>query len=165
MIEQVNSLNEILEPTAGQTVFNLEDNSYYRYDPIEGWKMVKPEGNFQMQAYDINKQIVGQLEILDEIALASKAKEIRDFAYSSNYKFFMLLCRDLNYYTVFYLDAKQADETIEDVVIECAQDVGEIKAIDFVENNVAIEFWVTNEDNESFVMYFFPYDNGVVLCG
>lgn len=118
-----------------------------------------------MQAYDINKQIVGQLEILDEIALTSKAKEIRDFAYSSKHEFFMLLCRDLNYYTVFYLNAKLADETIEDVVIECAQDIGEIKAIDFVENNVAIEIWVTNEDNESFVMYFFPYDNGVVLCG
>ena len=165
MIEQVNSLNEILEPTAGQTIFNLEDNNYYRYDPIEGWKTVKPEGNFQMQAYDINKQIVGQLEILDETTLTNKAKEIRDFAYSSNHKFFMLLCRDLNYYTVFYLDAKQADETIEDVVIECAQDIGEIKAIDFVENNVAIEIWVTNNDNETFVMYFFPYDNGVILCG
>ena len=167
MIESVETLESVLEPYAGQIVWCEKDEGIYRWDPVGGWEVQKWDKNttVAMTTYDLNKQIIGQLEILDEVAMEEKGKVIREFCYSYKHQFFMLLCRDLNYYTVFYINPKLAIETVEDMVIECAKDIGQIKAIDVTEDNCAIEIWVTNEDNETYAMYFFPYDNGVIVCG
>lgn len=165
MIEQVETLDDILEPTAGQMVYCSSDEKCYRFDPVNGWEVVEMNGGISMSAYDINKQVIGQLEILDEETMEEKKKAIRALCDEFKHQFYMLLCRELNYYTVFYLNAHLAIETVEDMVVECAQDIGNIKAIDKTEDGCAIEIWVTNEDNETYVMYFFPYENGVIVCG
>ena len=58
MIEQVNSLDEILEPYHGQQVYvKPEDGtepSYWRFDAVEGWQKLNPELNMG-SAYDMNK--------------------------------------------------------------------------------------------------------------
>ena len=165
MIEQVETLEEVLEPRVGQTVFCNSDQKIYQWSPVEGWEEIHPEANITMKAYEMNKQIVGQLEVLDEEAMEEKKKAIRDFVYNWNHQFYMLLCRELNYYTVFYINPELAIETVEDMVIECAHDIGDIKAIDKTQDDCAIEIWITNCDNETYVMYFFPYENGVIVCG
>ena len=168
MIESVETLESILEPYAGQTVWCEEDRTVYRWDPVAGWESVPDEdettSEVAMNMYDINKQIIGQLQILDEETLQEKKNLIRDFCNATKNEYYMLLCRDINYYTLFRLDLKLADETIDDVVIECAQCIGDIKAIDAVEEGAAIEFWMT-EGSETYAAYFFPYDEGVVVCG
>jgi hypothetical protein len=120
--------------------------------------------NFSMSAYDMNKQIIGQLQIMDNDTINEKKKLIREFVDKEHNQFYMLLCRDINYYTLFAIDVKLADELIDDLVIECANDIGSIKAIDPTEDKRAIEIWVTNQE-ETYVMYFFPYDSGVIVCG
>ena len=164
MIESVNTLEQVLEPYAGQTVYCEEDNKVYRWDPIEGWQEQSMEGNITMNAYDINKQIISQLEIMNNDAINQKKKMIRDFVDEEHNQFYMLLCRDVNYYTVFVRDIKLADECIDDVVIECANDLGLIKSIELTEDKRAIEIWVSNSE-DTYAMYFFPYDAGVIVCG
>lgn len=164
MIESVENLEAVLEPYNGQTVYNEADKKVYRWDAIEGWQSADMESNVTMNAYDLNKQIIGQLKGLNDEDFEEKKNLIRKFCNDTNNEYYMLLCRDINYYTLFKMDLKLADEPINEVLIECAQGIGEIKAIDLTEDNGAIEFWMTYQD-ETYVAYFFPYDAGVVVCG
>lgn len=164
MIESVETLNDVLEPYAGQIVSCEQDGKVYRWDPIEGWKLFQFDSGITMNAYEINKQIIGQLQIMDNDTINEKKKLIREFVDKEHNQFYMLLCRDINYYTLFAIDVKLAEELIDDLVIECANDIGCIKAIDPTEDNRAIEIWVSNQE-ETYVMYFFPYDSGVIVCG
>ena len=168
MIESVNTLEDILEPHAGQTVYNESDGKVYRWDPIENWQYIPEDSNttFAMTAYDLNKQIIGQLQILDVEEIAKKKQMIYNFCENTQNRFYMLLCRELNYYTVFYRNPDLGVEYIADVVKECADTLGEIKVIDPTEDGMAIEIWVTNPnwEDSTHALYFFPYDGGVEIC-
>ena len=60
---------------------------------------------------------------------------------------------------------KNTDERLENIMLdECiTQPLGDIKSIEVTEDGGAIEIWYTAHD-DSYVMYFFPYDAGVVVC-
>lgn len=162
MIEQVEKLEDVLEPYHGQTVRCSSENKCYRYDAVEGWQYV-PEDNtteVAMSVYDMNCQIISQLPPLNEQQLHEKAKLISGLIDETRNQFYMLLCRDINYYTLL-MRVPEADEMMEEIVIDCATYVGHVKAIEQVEG--AIEIWVTN-NNGTFAMYLFPYDEGVEIC-
>lgn len=168
MIEQVNSLDEILEPYHGQQVYvKSEDGtepSYWRFDAVEGWQKLNPELNMG-SAYDMNKNIIKQLPNLSNKDLKEKTKLVTKFISETNNKYYMLLCRDLNYYTVLVNDPQNAapNDYFGDVLLECLA-YWYIRGIDLDESGMAIEIWVAGDDNEVNVMYFFPYDNGVIAC-
>jgi hypothetical protein len=167
MIEQVETLEAILEPYAGQTVWCSTEDKVYRYDPIEGWQYIPDdaESSVGMSMYDINKQIIAQLSPIDEEDMVVVKREIiRKYCDQMKAEYYMLLCRDINYYTVFRIDTKLADETIEDVLVDCANYIGTIKSIGFTEDEQALELWMTNEE-DTYAAYFFPYDQGVIVCG
>lgn len=168
MIETVETLEEVLEPYAGQTVWCSLQDKVYRYDPIEGWQHIpddSAETTLGLSMYDINKQIISQLDTLTEDDLCTiKEMIIRKYCDKMAAEYYMLLCRDINYYTVFKIDLKNADEPVDDVLIECANDIGAIKSIGFTEDEQALELWMTNEE-DTYVAYFFPYDQGVIVCG
>lgn len=162
---EVTSLDEVLEPSAGQIVYIADNDikTFYRYDPIEGWKPLKLDGGINMNAYDMNKQIISQLPTLTNKQLHKEETKILKYVNENNNTYFMLLCKELNYYTVLvhnHPEAKPIDY-IEKVCIECAQYLGDIKAIDTTDGG--IEIWIMHE-NQAYVMYFFAYDNGVELC-
>ena len=168
MIEQVDTLEEILEPYAGQTVWCATEDKVYRFDPIEGWQHIGTDetaSSIGMNMYDINKQIVAQLPAISEADMITVKREIiRKYADQMKAEYYMLLCRDINYYTMFRIDLKLADETLDDVLIECAANIGTIKSVGFTEDEQALELWMTNEE-DTYVAYFFPYDQGVIVCG
>lgn len=167
MLEEVKTLNDVLEPYAGQIVSCEQDHKVYRWNPIAGWELFKFNGDIKMSAYEMNQQIMGQLEILDETTIQEKKKMVREFVNSQPDTFFMLLCRDINYYTVFFRTSTEIDVTediLEDVLIdECLNFIGDIKAIDMAEDGRSIECWLQNGD-KVYAAYFFPYDLGVVVC-
>lgn len=168
MIEQVEKLTDVLEPYHGQTVWCSDEDKVYRYDAIEGWQHVPDEQETQlaMNMYDINKQIIGQMPKLTKDKLLEKKVLVRNFILKTKNKYYMLLCRDINYYTLFALDEyKNTDELLENIMInECiAGSLGDIKSIEPTEDGGAIEIWYTAHD-DSYVMYFFPYDAGVIVC-
>lgn len=86
-----------------------------------------------------------------------------------NRQYFMLLGRDVNYYTL--LRAIHTDENAASAfaaeAMECLKNLGEVKAIDRDDvTKTNIEIWITTEDKdknkESFCLYLFPYDEGVI---
>lgn len=86
-------------------------------------------------------------------------EKIKNFYINENYKYYMLLNNDIRYYTLFHR-FELNNETMEDVIIECLQDLGVIKMID--NDTDKIECWIDSEEYGTIVLYLFPYDRGVV---
>lgn len=123
------------------------------------------ENNLSVSLYDMNKSIIGKKKPMQTQELLEKKQNIRNFVNKTNNKYYMLLCRELNYYTLFdKQDLLIIKDNIEDAVIECAQDYGDILNIN-ESGEGAIEVWIrNNEDKNVYMLLFFPYDLGVVIC-
>ena len=111
--------------------------------------------------YDINKMLIKDATPLDASERLNLNKAIWNLTQRECNEFYMLLCNDVNYYTVFNVAKNGNYDNLEDVVMECAEDLGSIVA--YSEAEGAIEIWVKINE-EAVVMYFFPYDRGVVKC-
>lgn len=160
---------EDMQPEVGQVFCFVNDktgNKELKMWSGTSWDPIRVDANSEvkMTAYDINKQVISQLSDLINEEIENGKNKIRICAETQNNTFYMLLCRDLNYYTVLMHDPENAapNDTIENVVIECAQSLGVIKSIEQIEAGV-IEIWVTNKE-DTYVMYFFGYDKGVEKC-
>ena len=157
--------NNIIEnPTDGQMSYSPETGRMYQWvDAESNWKLIDGDVNLGMTEYDLNKQIVGQLPVLEGEDLETARSTIKTFVEEINQEYYMLLCRELNYYTVFQM-MSESENNIVDEVIACADYIGYIKSVECLDG--AVEVWVTERDNdkETYVMYFFPYDAGVIKC-
>lgn len=121
----------------------------------------KISGNLNMSLYDLNKSVISQLPDYDDEKFLIAIEKINNFV--SNDKFYMLLGREVNYYTVFMREPNEK-ETIGEAVVDCLKYFSpSIKSIDTTEDGSAIEVWIMDGDNPT-VMYFFSYNEGVVVC-
>lgn len=130
-------------------------------------KKNKAIGGIQLTNYQINQMAVSKLPDMEDFE-ESKQK-IREFYTKEQNqfcKYYMLLCRDtLNYYTLLHRhiagDFYNAivEENLEDVVIECLQNIGPIKMIE--PDGEKVECWVQTP-NGCVAVYLFPYDEGVI---
>ena len=124
----------------------------------------KAQGELKMSLFDINKQIISQSPTYNEFHIEEAKKKIMYFKLdNADSRYFMLLSRDINYYTILAID-KAARENLEEVVIELLQDCGDIKDIDFSENKDSIDCWVKGFNDNMAFFKLFPYDAGVIEC-
>lgn len=156
--------NNIIEnPEDGQMSYSPETQKLYQF--IKGeWKMIDNNSvGLNMNIYDMNKQVVSQLPSMKNEDVDKAMILIEQYLKAQQNEFYMLLCRDINYYTVIYLDDTASDVKAPAEILACASEVGELKSVD-LNGNDAIEVWVKPEDSDALVMYLFPYDRGVVSC-
>ena len=128
-----------------------------------------------MNLYEFNQMGMQNFPALTKKELEDYKSEFFDW-YKNNKdnKYFMLLNRENNYYTIFYI---QSNEVLVDIkstmfkeVVECIRCFGEINDIDYEtsSNKECIEFWVIpktieGEEKQSPIMFLlFPYDEGVI---
>lgn len=125
------------------------------------WKDLNVEGsNLELGLYELNKQIISQLPSLTDEELDKKINII-DACYEKCVNdFYMLYGKEISYFTLF-----KVNEPIyfAKTVLDCLNEVGEIKAIDPTEDGFAVEIWVQPTDEEPTCLYLFPYDNGLVV--
>jgi hypothetical protein len=115
--------------------------------------------------YDVNKQIIQQLPPYNRENFADSILLINSYAEKSANKYYMLLCNDIKYFTLFVREQCMKTETIGEAAIDCSQYLGEVKSINYNDNESAIEIWfVSTIDQEAHVAYFFAYDEGVISC-
>ena len=120
----------------------------------------KVNGSLNMSMYELNKCVVRQLPSMAEEQLAAAGDLIDSFQKEN--KYFMLLGKDLDYYTIFQTK-ENMEETMGEAVIDCLSNLGDIKAIDLTPEEQTIEIWIT-QNGEAYVLYLFNYDDGVILC-
>lgn len=118
--------------------------------------------------YDVNKNIIQNSKELSQGVVNSKKEEIKNFLEKTNNEYYMLLCHERRDYTLFdlgyetYHAYKEKCKKVADVLVdECLKNRGEIRGIDITKDKQAIEIWISIEE-DSYVYYFFPYNEGVV---
>ena len=160
--------NIIENPYKGQLAHSPETSQLYIYKD-GGWELVQASGtNLQMTMYNMNKQLIAQLKPLKNEEIDKGIKDIKEFMILKANTFYTLLCRDINYYTLFHCVDKIAgydeEPAAADEVVACASEVGVIKSIEVMDNTV-VEIWVHTEgEDEPLPMYLFPYVEGVITC-
>lgn len=114
-----------------------------------------------MSLYDMSKQIVRNLPARTTAAELEPLKKIlRKF---KKLGYFMLMCREDNYYTVLRVRKAKNPDTFEDLIIELLQEHGDIKDIDYDTDKQSLECWVQKEDDVK-MFKLFNYNWGVLGC-
>ena len=117
----------------------------------------------QLNLYDLNKQFISQIPDLDDDGIEVALMTVMAYMKNTENKYYMLLCRDVNYYTLFNVSSAITEPYACEEVLACAGDWGTLKSVEINEND-AVEIWVHNEQEGAMVMYLFPYDTGVIEC-
>lgn len=105
---------------------------------------------------------------MSQLPALSKEKETEALSLIQEYSksatsdtYYMLLGRDINYYTIFDISPNNGGATpLAATVLECAKDVGSIVDVSLNESN-AIEIWVKTEQ-DAICLIFFDYSQGVI---
>ena len=123
----------------------------------------KLNGNIQMTAYDLNKQLILSLGPIKDKELNKFRSDFAGYIREIEDKFFMLLCKEQSYYTIFNYTSRNESYYFADVLLEVIEAVGSFYNYSIDDENGGVELWIKPEDKEEvFVYYFFPYDAGVV---
>lgn len=168
VVTNLNSLHALQNHEVGEVAYVEDIEKFYIYTP-NGWVQWQPdvaptESDIQLSLYEVNKQIIAQLPTLSGVQLDEAKLTLSHYVngLDHNDDYYMLLCYDLRYFTMFARDQKY-EENIVDAIMDCLSYVGEVKSVEESEDGQAIEIWIVSE-GEAYVMYFFDYGRGVVLC-
>lgn len=118
--------------------------------------------------YDVNRQIYAGAPQYDVGQIERAIEDINKYDNEHKASHYMLLGKDINYYTVLINDPNFFNlSSLGSEVIECLENIGQIKEIIKDEFSNSIECWITvsNSNKETIVLYLFPYDEGIVRFG
>ena len=129
-------------------------------------KQEKVSGHFGMNLYDLNKSLISQMPALTlEQIIQQKEVVVDPFLTAVDSDYYMLLCNELKYYTIFNVMPGLSDFIITEELFACLNEFcDEVKSIEKTDDGCAIEIWFS-KDEETYVMYFFDYAGGVIHCG
>lgn len=148
----------------GETVKITDTNEYYVYDG-SNWNKTELTSNLNMNLYALNKQLISQFKPYSESQWDEAIVKINNWAKDIETSYFMLLCKDISYYTVFTKEFDYPEcSSLGAAVKECLEYTGEVVFIDF-DNTDHIEIWLKQEDNDNCEIYclmLFNYELGVV---
>ena len=126
------------------------------------------EINMGTTLYDMNKMLIKQEKPMSKFAINdAKTNIILPWIYNTfnNHLYYMLLCHERRDYTMFNANSAKADpREMAEILIECFAN-RDLKLYSIAEDNTgnALEIWSgSNDDDEVYCYYLFPYDEGVI---
>ena len=156
-------------PQLGEVAYATDTDKFYIYN--EGWHEVKAEtdGNINLSLYDLNKQIISQLQPITEDQYAAKIELINEYVKNTQNLHYMLYGKDISYFTIFQKNIGYS-ETGGEATVDCLKNVGYIRSIELTENKDAVEIWMdvpdsNDEERLLIIMYLFAYDSAIVPVG
>lgn len=117
---------------------------------------------YSKNLYEINKELMTQINTIDPILFNQKCKQITEDIWKrkATSKYWMLLCREKNDYTIFHLENSSSD--FYDALIECLNNRGKVLDITKQPDN-NYEIWIRDiETKDNFIYYLFDYSMGVI---
>lgn len=112
-----------------------------------------------LSIYEINKNLMKEEKPLDPIAINIAIKKAADGILASFKKYWMLLCRERNDYTVFIVNGSN---NLEKELKETLLNRGYLLSIDKQEDG-NFEIWIRDSiTEENFVYYLFDYTFGII---
>lgn len=168
VVSRKKDLEAIQNHEEGEMAMCEDTNEIFMWNKETGWTQVENfNKGFELNLYDLNKNLITQLEPLDFDKIYQKRELIENYYNMSNSVYHMLLSRDYGYYTLFcHNDTMMTDfSNFSDALFTIITELGDIYSIESNEDG-AIEIWIKpNGEEESYVFYLFPYDTGVVYYG
>ena len=164
----IGSYENLMEKTdaeLGNIAYDNETQKMYVWTNDEVWQEISTENaGLNMNLYDLNKNIISQLDQLTRFDLDEWRDKFNDYHHKFKDKHFMLLCKEYSYYTLFEYQ-KYAECSFGTAVLEIIEGLGPVYAIDINDDDV-IEIWIKPVGEESpMAFYLFPYTRGVVYYG
>ena len=150
----------------GEMALCKDTNEIYIWDEEHGWSLITAEGKgFEMNLYDLNKNVISQLNPLTPGEITMKMSLFKDYYDKADNLYHMLLCRDFNYYTIFNYNSMPNTPDFSSMICTVITELGEVYSIELLEDG-AMEIWIRPTGEESpYAFYLFPYDAGVVYYG
>lgn len=141
----------------------MEQDEYQEYLKNKNQKKDESKPVAQVNLYQLNQDIMSNQPALSGDGVRKGQLEFFDWIskLSDNPKFYMLLCHELNYYTVFHINDTATKEDFWNEFYDIAKELGTLKAMEI--DSGCFSIWVDwPQDNISHLFYLFPYDRGVV---
>ena len=166
-VKKFKSIKQMNRHTGVDGQYAMVGEKIFQYkDDTRKWEPFSPTGaqlEIAQNMYAMAKTVAAQAPAMTDEVIQQKKEMIAGFLKNnSSNKYFMLLLKEIDYYTLFVTN-ENSNENMSDVIIECLQNLGAIVDIND-ESAGAIEVWVKDEFNEAHIGYFFPYDQGVIEC-
>lgn len=139
----------------------VEEDKYYKWVKNQ-WEETKL-AQASISLYDINKQAKKDLPDLNDTDLDLGEKNILDFATKNPSQYYMLLNNEMKYYTVFETGCEDGDATFVQEVMNLLKYFDNVKSIELVNDDTAVEIWATL-NGELGAFYLFDYNKGVIRC-
>lgn len=119
--------------------------------------------NVEFSNYEIHKQLYAAMAKPSKETLKERYVSIGAwFSASPACDYYMLMCKENSYYTVFHFNNMHYNKGMEEVQ-KTLESRGEVIDISYSQENDAYECWVKEKDTEEIHMYyFFKYDWGVI---
>lgn len=117
-----------------------------------------------MTLYELNQVNYGKLPALDEAGIIAIKKTIENYLNWHHAQYYMLLNHELRYFTLFHQESPQFRHITKGNIYAILEELGEIKSIELTGDSMALECWVTlnNDPEDTHAFILFDYDRGVV---
>ena len=141
----------------------MEQDEYQEYLKNKNQKKDESEPVAQVSLYQLNQDIMSNQPALSGDGVRKGQLEFFDWISKlpDDPKFYMLLCHELNYYTLFHINDTATREDFWNEFYDIAKELGTLKAMEI--DSGCFSIWVDwPQDNISHLFYLFPYDRGVV---
>ena len=117
-----------------------------------------------MTLYELNQANYGKLPALDEAGCFSAKQAIENYLDWHRADYYMLLNHELRYFTLFHQESPQFRHITKGNIYAILEELGEIKSIELTNDSMALECWVSlnNDPEDTHVFVLFDYDRGVV---
>lgn len=164
----------------------MEQEEYQEYlaqnEPVEVWQMSTPEALAEeieaealeevmgkednlaeVSLYELNQQLIAQMPEYNEKKWTDAKLIVADWYNKHKDNYYMLLCHECNYYTLFDMTRKNAIGA--DLAYELQDTIRYVGAVHdiSVDTNDMIAVWAKWRDTDNVhCFYLFPYGQGVV---
>ena len=122
--------------------------------------------------YDFNASLVKNYPPLKWKGLYNARFIINDFHNIHKNRYYIALCHNLRYFTVYDTKPNDAEGAIDlsisfgAEVLDCSSNLGEILDVQLSSNEQSIEIWVKrNSERGAECIILIPYDKGIVKVG
>lgn len=144
---------DVIEVQDENKLYFYKDNAWHE---LSG--KIDVNSNIEINLYNLNKQIMAQMEPFNIEKWEQAEKDIDAWDKENNASYYMMLCKEKSYYTVFTDDGYEF-HGLGAAVRECLEFVGNVVSIDI--NPEVIEIWI-RELNDAYCLHLFNYEDGVV---
>lgn len=149
------------EYSQGATIYIEDENKFYVYTDFAWVEQSQPKHSEgpSMTLYDFNKEIISNFNPYTEEQWEKEITATNNWLRTTEGEYFMLLCRDINYYTILHRVKDEKEDSAGTVIKDCIDSLGQLLTTDY--DLPKVEYWVRIEDDAVICLNLFRYDMGV----